>query len=472
MKIKLAALTELNFRAKKLHSRFDFKTIETMKKQVSATNAMEFESDVETLLINANELIFITLDDNRDYANEIFKKARKLLVDGSKIILNDGTNQEMSDLVLRETQDILDLLYVIKDNEDEFKGFISNNKHYFDERWFLKVAQKIKILTDVNIFFNELNGGDNAVRIKNTFQNPYDKEIHLYGIDKDIDWGADSRNKGIETARGGIHEASSGWADISFCANHQIDFSYEEYKNTFNSELYTFYRERLVRKNGGIFVFNYPFYRIDKIKSIFYNNELIAAINTDDELGNIIFVMKYGNSSESTKRNIKKLMFSPQKWSDNINLGIEYRSEGLLDVKTFRGKYVDLNDIKAEFRDINDSATFLFDYYQPQNKLNKLSRPLIEYKPGHIPAMATSEIINGRYVDEILEKEIGRSFGFDHLFSTKIVKRDVEEIEEKLDKEGNKIIEISQKKSNIIVSIALTALGEYIELFSNENSED
>ncbi|MGF7535419.1 hypothetical protein AAGG74_17345 [Bacillus mexicanus] len=471
MEIKLAAITNLKFRAKRIHNRFDFKTTDTMKKIVSPTNALDFEGDIESMLIDANELVFIALDDNRDYANEIFKKTKKLLIDGSKIILNKGSNREMSDLVLKESQDILDLLYVIEENGEQFKSFIYKDKHFFDERWFFKIAQKIKLLSDVNIFFNELNGGNNAIRVKNTILNPYGKEIHLYGIDRDIDWGEESRNKGIETARGGIHESSSYWADICFCANHQIDFSNEEYKNTVNSEIYNFYREHLVRKNGGYFVFNYPYYRIDRIKHIFNNYELIAAINTDDELGNIIFVMKYVNSSDATKRKIKKIMYSHQKLPNEISFEIEYRSEGLLEVRTFRGKYVDLNDIKAEFRHFDDSASFLFNYYHPQNKLKNLSRPLIEYKPGHIPAMATSEIINGRYVDEVLEKKTGHNFGFDHLFSTKIVKRDVEEYEEKIDKEGNKITEISLKKSNIIVSIALTALGEYIELFSNENNE-
>lgn len=469
-KLILRAIKELEYRAKRMHNRFNFKTEETMKKTVAGRNAVDFESDISAMLPRSNELKFITLDDNHDYAKEVFKTVQKLLVEGNKLILTDGTNEEMNDLVMKESQKIIDLCLVIKDDEKGFKPIISTDKHFFDEKWFVEAAKHIQVSNDISIFVNELNGGETALKIKDAIRNPNDKEIHLYGIDRDIDCGAESRDKGIETARGGIYEASSFWADISFCANHFINFG-DGWNHYTDSEFYTFYKEKTMR-NQGIFVFNYPFYRLDDISHILRNNELLTAINTNDEVGNIVFVMKYGVTKDSTKKAIQKIEYQSNRLPNSFSQVINYYSKGIEEVKTFRGKYTDLNDMKVEFKNNEDSAEFLFDYYQPKNKLQQMGRPLMEIKPGHIPAMAASEIINGRYVDEVLKKKVKKEFGFDHIHSTKIVKRDIEEIEKKVDKQGNEIIEISEKKSNVIISIALTSDGQYIELFSNESEKE
>ncbi|MED4285693.1 hypothetical protein P4679_27580 [Priestia megaterium] len=471
MTFSLRAIKELEYRAKRLHNRFSFKTESTMKKPVNSRNALDFESDVEFMLPAANELNFITIKDNYAYAQNIFNTVQRLLIGGNKIVLSGGTNEEMNELVMKETQKILDLILMIKDNDRQFKNIIFDEKHRFGEQWFIEIAKHIQITNDVSVFVNELNGGDIALHIKKALLNPNDKEIKLYGIDRDIDCGADSRKKGIETARNGLAEVSSLWADISFCSNHYINFG-DERNYYIESEIYNFYRKKLTRQQG-IFIFNYPFYRIDDVKNILRNNELIAAINTNDEIGNIVFVLRYGTSKEHSKKEIQKIEYQPHRLPSHMTDVINYYTKHIEEVKTFRGKYTDMHDIRAEFEDQEDSAEFLFDYYQPRNKLQQLDNPLIEYKPDHVPAIATSEIINGRYVDEILQKKTGKEFGFDHLFSTKIVKRETEEKEEKVDKDGNKVVEISEKKSNVIVSIALIAqTGEYVELFSNETEDD
>lgn len=468
-KIELRSIKELEYRSKRMHSRFNYKTEETMNKKVSSRNSIDFESDIEAMFSPANELMFLTVGDNHDYAKEVFKTVQKLFVNGSKLILNNGTNEEMNDLVMTETKLILDLLIVIKDDDDGFKSIIKNDKHFFNEKWFIDVAKQIHISNNVAVFINELNGGENALDIKDVLLNPKQKDIHIYGIDRDIDFGADSRSKGILTARGGISEASSFWSDVSFCANHYINFGDgSDYYS--DSELYKFYKKKLTRAQG-LFIFNYPYYRLDDIRNILRNNELVAAINTHDQLGNIVFVMKYANPKKSSNKTLQKIQFNSEKLPTSTPSFIQYYSNDLAEVKTFRGKYTDLEDIMVEFNGQEDSADFLFQYYEPKNKLEQLNPPLMEYKPGHIPAMAASEIINGRYVDEVLVKKTIRGFGFDHLFSTKIVKREIEEKEEKMDKQGNPIVEISLKKSNVIVSIALTASGEYIELFSNDTED-
>ncbi|MGF9891807.1 hypothetical protein ABEX78_24395 [Priestia megaterium] len=471
MTFSLRAIKELEYRAKRLHNRFSFKTESTMKKPVNSRNALDFESDVEFMLPAANELNFITIKDNYTYAQNVFNTVQRLLIGGNKIVLSGGTNEEMNELVMKETRKILDLILMIKDNDRQFKNIIFDEKHRFGEQWFIEIAKHIQITNDVSVFVNELNGGDIALHIKKALMNPNNKEINLYGIDRDIDCGADSRKKGIETARNGLAEVSSLWADISFCANHYLNFG-DERNYYIESEIYNFYRKKLTRQQG-IFVFNYPFYRIDDVKNILNNNELIAAINTNDEIGNIVFVLRYGTPKEHSKKEIQKIEYQPHRLPSHMTDAINYYTKHIEEVKTFRGKYTDMHDIRAEFEDQKDSAEFLFDYYQPRNKLQQLDNPLIEYKPDHVPAIATSEIINGRYVDEVLQKKIGKEFGFDHLFSTKIVKRETEEKEEKLDKDGNKVVEVSEKKSNVIVSIALIAqTGEYVELFSNETEDD
>jgi hypothetical protein len=425
-----------------------------------------FQVDVDSLLSQSNELIFITKEYNNDYAKDIFNTVQRLLIDGSKIILNQGTNEEINELVMKETEKIINLLTSIKIEEGQFKPFITRQKHFFNEKWFSEVAKSIQISNDVCVFINELNGGDIGLEIKNSLRNPNEKEIHLYGIDRDIDCGSESRQKDIETARGGIAEVSHYWADISFCANHYVSFGSGLNEHS-NSEFYKFYRERLIRSKG-IFIFNYPYYRVRDIKNILNNNELIAAINTNDLLGNVVFVMKYGVKNPITKMEIQKIEFQSNEKTSSLSNVIHYDTEGIEVVKTFRGNYTDMDDIKVEFKKHEDSSQFIFDYFKPVSKFQQIANPLIEAKPGQIPMLAATEIINGRYVDEILTKKVGRKYGFDHLFSTKIIKSEFQEKEIKIDKNGNKIVEESEKKSNVITSLALTAKGEYIELFSNE----
>jgi hypothetical protein len=163
MKLILRAIKELEHRAKKIHNRFSFKKEETMKKQVAKRNALDFEGDVDSMLSASNELLFITTDGNQDRANEVLKSVQKLLIEGTKIILNQGTNEEMNELVMKETQNIIDLLIIIKDEEEQFKPFIKEKKHFFSEKWFLEIAKKIQISNDVSVFINELNGGDIAL---------------------------------------------------------------------------------------------------------------------------------------------------------------------------------------------------------------------------------------------------------------------------------------------------------------------
>ncbi|MED2737304.1 hypothetical protein [Bacillus toyonensis] len=463
--MKLRAIKELEYRTKKMNARFQVKSEKLLEKSINKTNASDFESDVKSMLPPANELMFITVKKNAQLANEIFKIIQILYIEGTKVIENSGTNNEIMKLVTYGTEKILMLLKEIEQKTNDFKSIIYRKRHSFNENWFAEVSKNIQINDNFSVFIEELNGGDTALSIKKALQNPLDKDIHLYGIDNQIDIGISSRKRGIHTARGGLLESSSYWADLSFCTNQYINFAEGTGYYT-ESELFKFYHRKMMRKDG-YFVFNYPFYRIDDIRGILRNNELIQVINTYDEIGNIVFVMKFSYPQNYSSKDIKNIAFRSSSIPNFIEEPLTYFNKGFIEVKKFRGNYTDISDISAEFINHPITEQFVFDYYKPKNRIEEMSRPLTEYKAGHIPAMATSEIINGRYIDEVLRSKQNKSFEFDHIFSTKIVKREIEEEKEVIYK-GEVVKEICLKKSNVIVSTVLTAEGQYIELFSND----
>ncbi|WP_088361779.1 hypothetical protein [Bacillus cereus] len=463
--MKLRAIKELEYRTNKMNSRFQVKSQKLLDKSINKTNATEFENDIKSMLPPANELVFITVKNNAKLANEIFKIIQILYIEGTKVIESSGTNNEIMKLVTYGTEKILNLLKEIEQKTSDFKSIIYRKRHSFNEKWFTEVAKNIQISDNFSVFFEELNGGDTALSIKRALKNPLDKDIYLYGIDSHIDIGLNSRKRGIHTARGGLLESSSYWADLSFCTNQYIDFA-EGTGHYTESELFKFYHRKMMRKDG-YFVFNYPFYRIDDIRGILRNNELIKVINTYDELGNIVFIMKFSYPQNYSSKLIKNIAFRSTAIPNFVEEPLTYFNKSLIEVKKFRGNYTDLSDISSEFINHSSTENFVFEYYKPKNRIEEMSRPLTEYKAGHIPAMATSEIINGRYIDEVLHSKQNSSFEFDHIFSTKIVKREIEEEKEVLYK-GEVVKEISLKKSNVIVSTVLTARGQYIELFAND----
>lgn len=468
---KVRVIESILFLTNNLISRFDIAehSEDFLNKKVSKANTKHFNKYILSCRSHLNELCFITAGMNYKFSRVIADALQKL-DDGGRIINSSGgDNRSLFSLIDEETKRILGAIKRLQKDSSGYKLIVKKERHDFDETLFLRLLDSIRINQSINVFFNELNGGDIAFTLQQKLKSEKDFNINLYGIDRDINKGIESKAKGIHSARGGLLQVSRGWADIGFCASTYFPFYQKQTEQV--SELISFYKLNVVRP-GGLIIFNYPFYRINEIKTILETNKLVAVLNAKDKLGNLLFVIRFDSGESTPKEYLEQIEHSPSSFQSELESIIEYQNDGLLSVEKFRAKHIDLHDMLSELAEEEESTQFLIDCFAPQNKSKQTQNPLIEYKPGHIPAIATSEVLNGRYVDEILEIKTGDSFQFDHLFATKIVKREKEEVEEQTDKDGNPITLVKHRKNNYIISTALTAQGEYIELFSTEKVSD
>ena len=454
-----------------LLSRFNMNELseDFLNKKISRSKTKHFEKIIASYRPFLSELFFITAGMNHKFSRVIEDAVKRLDEGGKTIISTGGTNHSFYQMIEEESKRIFGAIKRLQKDPTGYKAFVKKDKHSFDDSLFLQLAKTIQIDQSINVFINELDGGETALSIQKILQGEKDININLYGIDRDIDKGLESKRKDIHSARGGLIQVSKGWADISICSNSYFPFSRKETVET--SELLDFYKMNVVRP-GGLIIFNYPFYRLNDIGHILESNRLIAALNTKDKLGNLLFVIQTGNNESITKEQLETMQYSSGSLPVKMNEVFQYKNDTVLPVEKYRAKHIDFHDMISELNDGEDSAQFLIDYYATQTQAKNEQTPLIEYKPGHIPAIATSEVLNGRYVDEILKMKTGKSFQFDHLFATKIVKREAEEIEEQADENGDPLTLVKCKKHNFIISTALTAQGEYIELFSTEKVSD
>jgi hypothetical protein len=477
--MQLNCLKEIQYYTSRLANAADFKIESILSNEVSIANKINFERDIQKILIFANELKFITTNTNKTYAEECFKVIQRTFMQVNSVFHKKGTNEDFMNAVKDNTRKILDYAYLIKNNEEDFKSFTQSDTFVFDETNFNSVIDKL-VLNRKNerdnfyIFQEELFGGEFLSNAKETLlKNNNVENIHLYGIDRDIDLGINSRKLNINTARKNLIAASAKWADVCISTNEKIYFD-DELLSLRNYDLSyaTTQRRRLVKRDG-IFIFNIPFYKLNDFERTIISHTIEGIYRTDDEVGNLVVVLK----TELAKNNankilIKQAMYKPESLPTlNEVKSIFLDSKEDDGPKTFRAGFIDIDDVEFQFKDVQSSSNFIYAYLKTEDEDEDPRRALQEPKEGHIPTLATSGIVSGRYVDELLQPRYNKSIGFDNLIETKIVKREIEE-EQMVSVKGELVKEISLKKSNIIVSTALTPQGEFVELFSNDTQEE
>lgn len=476
--MQLESITDLNYRMTRLMNIFDYKSEDVLQREVSYANKSDFARHLNKMLILCNELKFITIDGNQRYANDLFNLINNMYVGVNRLFYNKGTNEAVSEIIKKNGKDILDYLYLIENNEADFKDFVFTKETPFDEDYFIEFSKKISVDRnrkgeDILIFQDELNGGEVLKNIERSIlDNNPDEKILLYGIDKNVYVGKESREKGIFTARKGLAACSSTWADIVFSTTNETNTELVttiDYLTGQNSNYYRTHNRRLLKKNG-LFIFNIPFYKIPDFEKTLKSLVIEQVIYTGDMYGNVVFVLRNALSLSNNEVQIKKATFMPDtlpKEFEPISLFSDVGDKP----QTFRANFIDIDDVEHEFANKEKSSNFIFDYFNVTDTEEESIRSLQEPKEGHIPTLATSGIVSGRYVDEVLLDRIGVEMGFDNIIETKIVKKEIEE-EEMVSFKGEMVKEVSLKKSNIIISTALSPSGEFIELFSNSTEEN
>lgn len=457
---KYKSLTEIYKRSKSLYNQFDFKNAESLERMISATRMREIKQQLEKMLEYSPELEFILNGQSKQYAKEIFK-----ILQGTYLKIKtkeSATNLEIKEFIQYSVEKIEKLCVIIQSN-NEFKYLSQNEEHRFNKQEWLSLVD-IEAEIKPNIFFTDLDGGlvANEISKKATRKNI---EMSVYGVDTDIKKGEKSRELGLNVARGGILEASKNWVDLAYVAI--TEFSFKLDSNTLpKTQLAKLIRSKFM-KNKGVVIFNYPYYKAYELKHLIEKNKVMDWTYTDDHLGNLLIAISIGTEDKDVERTIQNLAYRwDRKEKEKIVISVE--TEPSQENVRFRGKYTDLNDILTnEFKGKESSLDFISAYYKPKSKTDKITTPLVEIKDGHIPAIATSESVNGRYVDEIYRYLNENEKGFDHIHSTKIVKREIEEAVVE-NKNGVESKLISVKKSNVIHSVVLTAKGDYVELFGEQ----
>ena len=477
--MQLKCLKEIQYYTSRLANAADFKVEAILANDVSIANKINFERDIQRILIFANELKFITTDTNKLYAEECFKVVQKAFMEISSVFHKKGTNEDFKNAVQENTRKILDYAYLIKNNEDEFKPFIYDQAFVFDETNFNPIIDKIVLnrkgeRKNIYVFQEELFGGEFLHNAKETLlENNNVENISLYGIDKDIELGKNSRKYNINTARKSLIASSDKWADICFSTNEKINFDDDISSVTTFFNSYDITQRRRLLKRDGLYIFNIPFYKINDFERTIISHTIEGIYRTDDVAGNLIVVLKTELSKNNANKILmKQAMFKPESLpSLNEVKPIFLNSKEDEGPKTFRASFIDIDDVEFQFKDVSSSSEFIYAYLKTEDEDDDPRRALQEPKEGHIPTLATSGIVSGRYVDEVLQPRYNKTIGFDNLIETKIVKREIEE-EQMVSVKGEMVKEISLKKSNIIVSTALTPQGEFVELFSNDTQEE
>jgi hypothetical protein len=472
--MQLSAVVKADLLAKRFINLLDFSE-SSMERKMTKMTTTDFLYFAEKISIELALISSLTTGKKRIYSKDSLNASFEILDIVNSLYDREATNNELVNAVQNKIQLIADSLVVIDGDDAEFSYFVKNEKFVFNTKQFEDIAKKISFSSDrkiVHLFQNELNGGNVLSNISSFIrtENP-DINVRAYGVDKDIQKGLQSREKGLITARDGLSAVSKLWADITFIATEKFSLLEETTNDLFLPEYQNLWSRNILKKNG-IFVFNIPHYLIKKIENTLLSYEMLGIFRTDDTAGNLIIVLK--NKMNYLKKDpsiIKKALFDHTSFPHISEVtSIICETEEGEDPKVFQPYFFDYDDIQFAFEGQAESSEFIIDKFDLSAYSFDSGRALQEPKLGHIPTLATSGIISGRYIDEVLERRFNKKIGFDNLIETKIVKREIEDEEEVL-VNGELVRQISMKKSNIIVSTALTPEGEFVELFNNKEEK-
>jgi hypothetical protein len=333
------------------------------------------------------------------------------------------------------------------------------------------VASKIRPNREINVFQSEIRDGKSLVLFK---QNVHSKEpVIAYGTDPDINICREAKKNGVDVvAKKGIYHMSHQCFDISLCFIDQFSFytpTGATILKTPEDVRFEFIFQRCIPRSNGLIIFNVPYYKLANFSRRIKRDLTIEGMyRVNDKMKNVLFICRYKQNPAGDEMVLRKAMLQYDKLPMYTEMEEIYINKGeVTHPKTFRPFFVDDEDIMQAFEGFPTSLSIAEAHYKPSEKIVELNSPLQTYKEGHLPAVATIEIVNGIYDSADMERIIGKRIDCPNIYSTKIVQQDVTEEIEELYK-GEMVRIISQKKKNVIVSKVLYPNGDIDELLNTK----
>lgn len=375
-------------------------------------------------------------------------------------------NQHLEDIVKTAYVSMDEQFFVLKDSL-EVQEFVSSPElQSFPNEVISFIASKFCTTRGVTIFENGIGEGQNLMHFKTEMKSK--EEVFTYGTDENVELCRIAKQNGVDfVAKKGIHTITHNTFDITLnFMNHMNFYHDEEIKHLLPESIkYNYIFTRQIPKIDGYIVFNIPYFKIDEYANRIGRDVTIEGMyRVDDVMSNVLFICRYRRDKRFNEAILRKAILNYDKLPHYTEMQEIFINKGeLLHPKAFRPYFVDNEDIEQAFIGGVDTLDLVEEYYTPMDKIIELNAPLQEYREGHLPAVATIEIINGLYDTKQIGDMIIPGIDFPNIYSTKIVQQDVTEEIEEMHK-GEMVRIISQKKKNIIVANALLPNGEIVEL--------
>lgn len=439
---------------------------------------------VESVKLNVAETIdlIVSLQEKHPSVSDVIPKMKDILAGGYKdtkedisllnndleevfTYLNDFKvkNGHLEEVIHAAFKKIDDAAYLLQDEHDlELEDFVHDiSKHAVPSDVFDEIGKKIRITRETTMFEKDMYKGSRSLSIKSNIRGTF--PLVTYGTDPDVEACREAKTAGIDfVAKKGIYQMTHSTFDITLNFLDAYTFYTEENRYTLPEESeFSFIFSRSVPKSNGYVIFSIPYFKLPLFQRRIKSHLTIeGAYRVDDAIKNVLFICRYKHNNRSDKQLFNKIALQYDKLPHYTDMKEMTISGGdVTHPKTFRAYFVDQEDLFAAFA--HDTPTFdlIEQAYRPKEKVIELNRPLQEYREGHLPAVATIEIVNGVYDDA--------ETNFPNIYSTKIVQQDVEEEKEEMYK-GQLVKVISQKKKNVIVSKILLPNGEITELLNTK----
>lgn len=346
---------------------------------------------------------------------------------------------EIKDYILSDKEQLDNDFSYLTDIKD---GCLNSNHFRYLKEYFLKTNNPCDIKTDIlntialslicyrsiNLFYPECNCGENFLPFKNILD-----PINLYGIDIDDFLINNAKDYAQNIIKGTLKGSriSNKVFDVLFL-NPRITLSkplsYESKSLIENNEKYLLKNTLRYLRDGGVFIYTIPFYRMTTDMWLYIAKHINDAsiIRHDDEQFKITIIgyKKDGITEFSDNFNYYKNLKYTQ-IDDYLSYSKQYIIPNKsLEVEFFRGSILDVKELELLIK--NDGLYEDFFNNENKNNFQENNRPLIPFNLGQIGLILTSGQLDG-VVEEVSDIK--------HVIKGMIIKNEFE-YEKDSDKEG------------------------------------
>lgn len=406
------------------------------------------------------------------------KEWKKVIKETVKELRTLGMQKkELGDMLFCKFEELDEYIYNLEE-ECLLQDFVEQPELQFMPSEVVKtVAENIHAFRDFSLYEHNMEDAQKILYMKHKPQTNH--EVLAYATSPDLEICKEAKDGGVDrVAKKGLVQVSHNTFDVTTLWFDSIPFYKEESEDKYfkyylnESDLqkkfyYVYYRQ--LPKHNSYLIFNIPFFKLHHImKKIDRDLTIEGVYRVDDIMKNVLFVCRYKRDNKDKELQMRKIMLSYQSLPSYTEMEkIRIQGGDLVLPQTFKAAFVEGEDFEEAFKNMPSPIDEAIGFYQPSEKVVELNAPLQEYKPGHLPAVATVEVVNGINDTNELQDILEAPIDFPHIYSTKIVQRDVKEEEESMHK-GKPVRLVTEKKQNVIVCKLLTMNGEIIELLNTK----